>query len=126
MISRKIVRVPKLPIRRAGRTAAILAAAGALAVSLAAAHAASASDARHASGFHFTMVRTPGVTCLPNAHADVTIVRGAQNDTMTISVRGLPKGTYRVSITAKTSDGRSVSDARTYHTCASRRSARSA
>jgi hypothetical protein len=93
MISRNIVRVPKLHIRRVGRTAAILAAAGALAVSLAAAHAASASNARHASGFRFTMVRTPGVTCLPNAHADVTIVRGAQNDTMTISVRGLPKGT---------------------------------
>jgi hypothetical protein len=46
--------------------------------------------------------------------------------TAPIDLRGLPKGTYRVSITAKTSDGRSVSDARTYHTCASRRSARSA
>jgi hypothetical protein len=89
---RKEYKITEMPIRRAGRTAAILAAAAALAVSLAAAHSASASNARHA-GFHFSMVRTPGVTCLPHAHGSVTIVRGAQNDTMTISVRGLPART---------------------------------
>ena len=81
------------PLRRAGRTAAILGAAAALAVSLAAAHAASASQSSHATGFHFRMVRTPGVTCLPHAQGNVTIVRGAQNDTMTISVHGLPAKT---------------------------------
>lgn len=81
------------PLRRAGRTAAILAAAAALAVSFAAAHAASASQSSHATGFHFRMVRTPGVTCLPHAQGNVTIVRGAQNDTMTISVHGLPART---------------------------------
>jgi hypothetical protein len=83
----------RLPLRRAGRTAAVLGAAAALMLSLAAAHAASASKFRPAAGFHFTMVRTPGVTCLPNARANVTIVRGAQNDTMTVSVRGLPART---------------------------------
>jgi hypothetical protein len=64
-----------------------------LAVSLAAAHAASASKVGPATGFHFRMVRTPGVTCLPHAQGNVTIVRGAQNDTMTISVHGLPAKT---------------------------------
>lgn len=83
----------KVPIRRAGRTAVILGAAAALVLSLAAAHAASASKVAHASGFHFRMVRTPGVTCLPHASANVTIVRGAQNDTMTVSVSGLPAKT---------------------------------
>lgn len=85
--------VPRFPLRRAGRTAAILAAAAVLAVSLAAAHAAGASGVRPAAGFHFKMVRTPGVTCLPHARGSVTIVRGAQNDTMTISVEGLPART---------------------------------
>ena len=86
-------RVRRLPLRRAGRTTAILGAAAALVLSLAAAHAASASRVSPAAGFHFAMVRTPGVTCLPHAHASVTIVRGAQNDTMTVSVSGLPART---------------------------------
>ena len=82
-----------LPLRRVGRTAAILAAAAVLALSLAAAHAAGAGGVRPAAGFHFKMVRTPGVTCLTHARANVTIVRGAQNDTMTVSVEGLPAKT---------------------------------
>jgi hypothetical protein len=91
--SSTVANLAKLPVRRAGRTAAILAASGALVISLAAARSAVASNSAPALGFHFTMIRTPGVTCLPNARGSVTIVRGAQNDTMTISVRGLPPHT---------------------------------
>jgi hypothetical protein len=39
------------------------------------------------------MVRTPGVTCLPHAGATVQITRGDLNDTMTVSVHGLPANT---------------------------------
>ncbi len=85
-------KLSKTTVMRTGRTAGILAAAAALAVSLGAAH--SASAARPSSGgFTFRMVRTPGVTCLPHAGASVRITRGALNDTMTIKVHGLPKGT---------------------------------
>src|SRR6266699_1316576 len=57
-------KLSKTTVMRTGRTAGILAAAAALAVSLGAAH--SAGAARPSSGgFTFRMVRTPGVTCLP-------------------------------------------------------------
>jgi hypothetical protein len=79
--------------------------------------------------FRIRIHKVPGVTFV----SAVVKLRGKRVKTLKgrritapIDLRGLPKGTYRVSITAKTSDGRSVSDARTYHTCASRRSARSA
>jgi len=92
-VSSHFSKLTRPAVVRTGRTAAILAAAAALAISLSAAHSASSSKASPAVSFRFTMVRTPGVTCLPNAHGSVTIVRGAQNDTMTVSVRGLPKHT---------------------------------
>jgi hypothetical protein len=38
-----------------------------------------------------------------------------------INLVGLPKGTYKVSVTATASDGRTVTDTRTYHTCAPKR-----
>jgi hypothetical protein len=79
-------------IRRVGRTAAIAVGAAALVVSAGAAYSATAKPA-HPDAVSFTMVRTPGVTCLPNARATVTIVRGSLNDTMTITVHGLPHGT---------------------------------
>jgi hypothetical protein len=82
-----------ISIRRAGRTGAVLAAATALALSLGAAHAVSASRASGSSGFSFKMVRTPGATCLPHAGATVKITRGDLNDTMTVSVHGLPANT---------------------------------
>ena len=93
MFSGTSANILKLPIRRVGRIAAIVGAAAALVLSLAAAHAAGATKVARVTGFHFTMVRTPGVTCLPNARGNVTIVRGAQNDTMTLSVKGLPPRT---------------------------------
>jgi hypothetical protein len=92
-VSSYFSKLNRTTVVRTGRTAAILAAAAGLAVSLTAAHSASTSKASPAVGFQFTMVRTPGVTCLPNARGSVTIVRGSQNDTMTVSVRGLPPHT---------------------------------
>ena len=35
-----------------------------------------------------------------------------------VDLRGLPKGTVTVSVSAKTADGRTVKDSRKYHTCA--------
>jgi hypothetical protein len=78
---------------RTGRTAAILAAAAALAVALTAAHSTGAGPGRSGDSFTFRLVRTPGVTCLAHAGGSVTITRGAQNDTMTIKVHGLPNRT---------------------------------
>ena len=78
---------------KTGRTAAILAAAAALAVALTAAHSAGASPARSGGSFTFKLVRTPGVTCLAHAGGSVTITRGDVNDTMTIKIHGLPTGT---------------------------------
>jgi hypothetical protein len=80
-------------VRRIGRTTAAAAAAGILVLALAAAHSASASHRAPRAGFTFTMVRTPGVPCLPNARGSVTIVRGALNETMTVTVKGLPHKT---------------------------------
>jgi hypothetical protein len=42
--------------------------------------------------------------------------------TAPIDLTGLPKGRFVVSITARTSDGRSVTGTRTYHTCVGKRS----
>jgi hypothetical protein len=82
-------------IRRIGRAALIPFAAALLVLSLGAAGARSASARPSVAraGFTFHMVRTPGVTCLPNARGTVTIVRGHLNEIMTVTVRGLPRNT---------------------------------
>jgi hypothetical protein len=41
--------------------------------------------------------------------------------TAPVNLKGLPKGRFSVSITAKAADGRSVTGKRTYHTCARKR-----
>lgn len=79
-------------IRRISRVAAVLAAGSALVLSLGAAHSAGAGSTPHA-GFTFNLVRTPGVPCLPHAGGSVTITKGSLNDTMTVSVHGLPANT---------------------------------
>ncbi|HWI72216.1 MAG TPA: hypothetical protein VNT55_09685, partial [Baekduia sp.] len=68
--------------------------------------------------------KIPGVTFV----SAVVKVRGKRVKTIgrsriaaPVNLTGLPKGTFRVSITAKTADGRTVTGARTYHTCAPRR-----
>jgi hypothetical protein len=93
MISSISTKFSKFPIRRAGRTAGILAAAAALAISLGAAHSAIAGKPASGGGFTFRMVRTPGLTCLPHAGGNVKITRGSLNDTMVVSVHGLPHNT---------------------------------
>jgi hypothetical protein len=95
MISRisSILRYPRhFSIRHAGRAAAIAVGAAALVVSVGAAYSSTARPA-HPDAVTFTMVRTPDVTCLPNARATVTITRGSLNDTMVINVHGLPHKT---------------------------------
>jgi hypothetical protein len=46
---------------------------------------------------------------------------GRTHITALVNLVGLPKGTFVLSITAKTSDGRSVTGTRTYHTCVPKR-----
>lgn len=79
-------------IRRTSRVAAVVAAGAALVLSLGAAQLAGAGSAPRA-GFTFNLVHTPGVACLPHAGGSVTITKGSLNDTMTISVHGLPAHT---------------------------------
>lgn len=54
-----------------------------------------------------------------NGHKVAT--RKGKRVTAPVNLRGLPKGTYKVSITVKLSDGRTVSGVRRYTTCAKRR-----
>jgi hypothetical protein len=70
-----------------------MAAAGALAVSvgLPSASAASAAGHSHSHSFSFKLVPSPGIAaCLPHAGGSVTITPGRLNDTMKVSVHGLP------------------------------------
>jgi CSLREA domain-containing protein len=50
----------------------------------------------------------------------VKVLKGKQL-TAAIDLRGLPKGTFTAAITAKTSDGRTVTGRRRYHTCVPKR-----
>ena len=68
---------------------AVTAVAGAL--SLTAASAAPVTSARHSGAFTFALVPSPGIkSCLPHAGGRVTIIPGSQNDTMNVSVFGMP------------------------------------
>ena len=80
------------------RRAAALAATGlaiagvASALSFTAASAAPVTSARHSGAFTFALVPSPGIkSCLPHAGGRVTIIPGSQNDTMDVSVFGMPK-----------------------------------
>jgi hypothetical protein len=84
---------PHFSIRRISRAGAVLAAAGALAVSLTAAHSAGPSHVAKHDAVKFKLVHTPGVACLSKAGGNVTITPGKLNDKMVISVHGLPKNT---------------------------------
>jgi hypothetical protein len=76
-------------------TAGLAVAAAASALSLTAASAApvtSASAARHNGAFTFALVPSPGIkSCLPHAGGLVTIIPGSQNDTMQVSIFGMPR-----------------------------------
>ena len=80
------------------RRAAIWAAAGlattavASALSFTAASAAPVTGARQSGAFTFRLVPSPGIkSCLPHAGGLVTITPGSQNDTMDVSIFGMPR-----------------------------------
>ena len=80
------------------RRAAIWAAAGlattavASALSFTAASAAPVTGARQSGAFTFRLVPSPGIkSCLPHAGGLVTITPGSQNDTMDVSISGMPR-----------------------------------
>jgi hypothetical protein len=74
---------------------AVTAAAGAVAMIVgitAAAGASTAPSARQARSFSFALKASPGISsCLPHAGGRVTITTGSLNDTMKVSLHGLPK-----------------------------------
>src|SRR4029077_6433731 len=79
--------------RRAVTLAATgLAIAGvASALSFTAPPAAPVTSARHSGAFTFALVPSPGIkSCLPHAGGRVTIIPGSQNDTMEVSIFGMP------------------------------------
>ena len=74
----------------AGLSAAAVAGALAMTMGLTAASATSAA-ARTASSFSFKLVPSPNIAaCLPNAGGNATITPGKLNDTMKVSVHGMP------------------------------------
>jgi hypothetical protein len=73
-------------------TAGLAAAAVASALSLTAASAAPVASAQGSGPFTFRLVPSPGIkSCLPHAGGLVTIVPGTQNDTMHVSIFGMPR-----------------------------------
>jgi hypothetical protein len=70
----------------------LTAAAGlAVALGLATAGAAAAASATHSDSFTFKLVPSPGIAkCLPKAGGSVTITPGDENDTMKVSIHGMP------------------------------------
>ena len=62
-------------------------------LSLTAASAASVtSGPGHTGAFTFALVPSPGIkSCLPHAGGRVTIIPGSQNDTMQVSIFGMPR-----------------------------------
>src|ERR1700759_3556641 len=77
------------PLTWATAGLAVTAVAGAL--SLPAASAAPVTSARHSGAFSFALVPSPGIkSCLPHAGGRVTIIPGSQNDTMEVSIFGMP------------------------------------
>jgi hypothetical protein len=73
-------------------TAGLAAAAVASALSLTAASAAPVTSAQGSGPFTFRLVPSTGIkSCLPHAGGLVTIVPGAQNDTMHVSISGMPR-----------------------------------
>jgi hypothetical protein len=74
-----------------GLAATAVAGAAALTMGLTAASASISAPARSGS-FSFALVPSPGIaSCLPHAGGRVTVTPGALNDTMTISVHGMPR-----------------------------------
>jgi hypothetical protein len=76
------------------RVLPVTAAASAAALTLGLTAASGATTRTPAAAFTFSLVPSPGITaCLPHASGSATITRGSVNDTMTVSVSGLPANT---------------------------------
>jgi hypothetical protein len=84
------------PVHFSRRVLAVGAATGlAAAIGLTAATVASAASGHHASkrSFSFALVASPGIkACLPHARGHVTITPHDKNDTMKVTIAGMPKG----------------------------------
>jgi len=66
-------------------------AAAALSIGLTSAGAAPTAPAKHDSSFSFKLVPSPGIkACLPHAGGNAKITTGKLNDTMTVSMHGMP------------------------------------
>jgi len=88
------MRIFKNPRQRAvaWATAGLAVTAVASALSFTAANAAPVTSARHNGAFTFRLVPSPGIkSCLPHAGGLVTIIPGSQNDTMEVSIFGMPR-----------------------------------
>jgi hypothetical protein len=88
------MRIFKNPRRRAvaWATAGLAVTGLASALSLTTASAAPVTSARTSGPFTFRLVPSPGIkSCLPHAGGLVTIVPGSQNDTMDVSIFGMPR-----------------------------------
>jgi hypothetical protein len=73
-------------------TAGLAVTAVASALSLTTASAAPVTSAQRSGAFTFRLVPSPGIkSCLPHAGGLVTIVPGSQNDTMDVSIFGMPR-----------------------------------
>ena len=73
-------------------TAGLAVTAVASALSLTTASAAPVTSARTSGAFTFRLVPSPGIkSCLPHAGGLVTIIPGSQNDTMDVSIFGMPR-----------------------------------
>jgi hypothetical protein len=84
-------------LARASAGLGATAVAGVLAMSLgltgASATPTAAAKAHANSSFSFALVPAPNIAaCLPNASGKVTITPGDENDTMTVSISGMPAG----------------------------------
>ena len=78
---------------RRGLAVTAVASGVALAASLTAASG-STARARAADSFSFSLIPSPGIAaCLPKAKGKVTITPGSLNDTMRVSVSGMPANT---------------------------------
>ncbi len=66
--------------------------AGTAALTVGASSAGAAVTSAHARSFTFRLVPSAGIaTCLPHAGGRVTITPGSQNDTMQVSIHGMPR-----------------------------------
>jgi hypothetical protein len=79
-------------IRRPAVVIAAAAAAIAMIVGITAEAVAATRASASARSFSFALKRSPGIfSCLPHARGRVTITKGSLNDTMTISLHGMPR-----------------------------------